>query len=64
MRRLKVACIIQRSYFTPLRVARKLRLLLEKPLHTRRASQVAMRLRTEDGVTTACNALEDLLQGK
>jgi UDP:flavonoid glycosyltransferase YjiC (YdhE family) len=64
MRRLKVARIIQRSYFTPLRVARKLRLLLEKPLYTRRASQVAMRLRTEDGVTTACNALEDLLQGK
>jgi UDP:flavonoid glycosyltransferase YjiC (YdhE family) len=64
MRRLKVARIIQKRYFTPLRVARKLRLLLEKPVYARRASQIAMRLRTEDGVTTACDALEYLVRQK
>jgi rhamnosyltransferase subunit B len=60
MRRLKVARILQRAYFTPLRVVRKLRLLLENPLYARRAQQVALRVRTEDGVATACNALEEL----
>jgi len=60
MRRLKVARILQRTYFTPLRVVRKLRLLLENPLYARRALQVALRVRTEDGVATACNALEEL----
>jgi len=60
MRRLKVARILQRTYFTPLRVVRKLRLLLENPLYARRAQQVALRVRTEDGVATACNALEEL----
>ena len=64
MRRLKVARVLQKSYFTPLRVARKLRLLLEEPIYARRAEQIAARLRTENGVATACNALEDLLRRK
>jgi UDP:flavonoid glycosyltransferase YjiC (YdhE family) len=64
MRRLKVARILQKSYFTPLRVAKKLRLLLEKPIYARRAEQIAARLRAENGVITACNALEDLLRRK
>jgi rhamnosyltransferase subunit B len=64
MRRLKVARIIQRRYFTPLRVAKKLRLLLEKPIYAHRAEQVAQRLRGENGVATACNALEELERRK
>jgi len=64
MRRLKVARIIQRRYFTPLRVAKKLRLLLEKPIYAHRAEQIAQRLRGENGVTAACNALEELLRRK
>ncbi len=64
MRRLKVARSIQRRYFTPLRVARKLRILLESPIYSKRAQQVAMRLRTENGVATACNALEELVRKK
>ena len=64
MRRLKVARIIQKSNFTPRRVAAKLRLLLENPIYARRAQQVALRLRSEDGVKDACDALERLVQRK
>jgi rhamnosyltransferase subunit B len=64
MRRLKVARIIQKRYFTPLRVARKLRKLLENPIYAHRAELIAQRLRTENGVVTVCNALEELGQRK
>ena len=64
MRRLKVARILQKRYFTPLRVASKLRRLLEKPLYAHRAEQIALRLRGEDGVRNACNALEGLVRRK
>ena len=64
MRRLKVARIIQKGNFTPRRVAAKLRLLLENPIYARRAQQVALRLRGEDGVKEACDALERLVQRK
>ena len=64
MRRLKVARIIQKGNFTPRRVAAKLRLLLENPIYARRAQQVALRLRGEDGVKMASDALERLVQRK
>jgi UDP:flavonoid glycosyltransferase YjiC (YdhE family) len=64
MRRLKVARILQRRNFTPLRIARKLQILLEEPIYARRAQQMAMRLKGEDGVATACNALEELVRQK
>ena len=64
MRRLKIARILQRRNFTPLRVAQKLRILLEEPIYARRAQQMAMRLRSEDGVATVCNALEELVRRK
>ena len=64
MRRLKVARIIQKSNFTPRRVATKLQMLLENPIYVHRAQQVAMRLHGEDGVTAACDALEQLVQRK
>lgn len=60
MRRLKVARVIQRGNYTPLRVARKLKAMLSEPLFARRAEVVARRLELEDGVRSACNALEDL----
>jgi len=62
MRRLKVARTIQKGNFTPRRVAAKLKILLENPIYRHRAQQVALRLRGEDGVKTACNALEKLGQ--
>jgi rhamnosyltransferase subunit B len=60
MRRLKVGRIIQRSNYTPVRVARKLQLLLEEPRYARRASLIARKLAHEDGTNTACDGLEDL----
>jgi UDP:flavonoid glycosyltransferase YjiC (YdhE family) len=64
VRRLKVARILQRGYFTPLRVVRKLKILLQKPIYARRAKQIAYRLNGEHGVAAACNALEDLVRRK
>ena len=60
MRRLKVARVIRRAQYTPLRVARKVRKMLEEPKFARRAQSVAEMLAHEDGVRTACDALEEL----
>jgi len=64
MRRLRVARSIQKSIFTPLRVARKLRVLLDEPIYARRALQVSQRLKGEDGIKNACDSLEALLTRK
>jgi rhamnosyltransferase subunit B len=60
MRRLRVARVIQRDNYLPARVARKLEAMLENPLFARRAEVVARRLEREDGVRSACDALEEL----
>jgi len=60
MRRLKVARSIQRANYTPLRVARRLKAMLAEPLFGKRSHSVAALLSHEDGVKTACDALENL----
>ena len=60
MRRLKVACVIQRDDYKPMRVAREIRSMLEEPKFAARAQAVAETLAQEDGVGTACNAVEEL----
>jgi len=60
MERLKVARVIRRGNYTPLRVARRLKAMLAEPRLFRRAESVANRLTGEDGVRTACDALEEL----
>jgi UDP:flavonoid glycosyltransferase YjiC (YdhE family) len=60
MQRLKVGRTIQRENYTPHRVARKLKQMLGDPLLAMRAAQVAERLKSEDGVKSACDALEEL----
>jgi rhamnosyltransferase subunit B len=62
MRRLKVARVIQRGNYTPARVARKLKAMLDEPLFAERATAVAKRLEQEDGVRTACDALVELYE--
>jgi len=62
MRRLKVARSIERSNYTPVRVARKLKAMLEVPRFAERAAEVAEGLAHEDGVGSACDALEELYQ--
>jgi len=60
MQRLKVARVIQRSSYTPTRVARQLRAMLADSQMAQRAESVANQLASEDGVHTACDALEEL----
>jgi UDP:flavonoid glycosyltransferase YjiC (YdhE family) len=60
MMRLKVARVMRRGNYTPMRVARRLRSMLADPLLARRAESVAQQLSHEDGVGAACDALEEL----
>ena len=60
MKRLRVGGVIQRAKYTPWRVARRLKAMLAEPILTRRAQGVARRLAGEDGVKSACDALEAL----
>jgi UDP:flavonoid glycosyltransferase YjiC (YdhE family) len=60
MRRLKVARSIQKASYKPMRVARKLKAMLSNPRYAGRAELVAQGLSHEDGVRTACDALESL----
>ncbi|MGA8042134.1 MAG: glycosyltransferase [Terracidiphilus sp.] len=58
MRRLGVARTIQKSKYTADRVAEMLRAMLDDAELTARAASVAEQLQREDGVKTACDALE------
>jgi len=60
MRRLKVAKSIAKKRYTPARVARRLKAMLARPQLMERAALVAEQLTHEDGVKTACDALERL----
>jgi UDP:flavonoid glycosyltransferase YjiC (YdhE family) len=60
MKRLKIARVIQRGSYTPWRVARRLKKMLAEPLLAQRSESVAKQLAKEDGVRTACDALEEL----
>jgi rhamnosyltransferase subunit B len=60
MRRLKVARVIEREDYTPVKVARTLKAMLAEPNFARRAEQMAGLLRQENGVGSACDALEEL----
>jgi rhamnosyltransferase subunit B len=60
MRRMGLARVIQRSNYKPWRVARRLRAMLATPEYDVRARAVAEEVAQEDGVRTACDALEAL----
>ncbi len=60
MLRLKVGRVIQRGKYIPWRVARKVNQMLSAPKLAERSARVAEQLRHEDGVRTACDALEEL----
>jgi len=60
MRRVGVARVIQRSNYKPWRVARSVRAMLAAPQYEVAARQAAGQLAREDGVKTACDALEAL----
>jgi rhamnosyltransferase subunit B len=60
MRRLKISRTIQKAAYKPWRVVRKVAAMLENPEYAARAEAVAKQLAAEDGVKTACDALEEL----
>lgn len=60
MRRLGVARTIEKSDYTVERVARKVRALLDEPEFAENARKAAEQIAREDGVKTACDALEAL----
>ena len=62
MRRLKVAQVIQKAKYTPFQVALRLKMMLTGTWMTERAAAVAKQLEQEDGVRTACDALEELFR--
>jgi UDP:flavonoid glycosyltransferase YjiC (YdhE family) len=60
MRRLKVARSILRARYLPARVAGTLRAMLAEPAYAERSMEVAEQLSHENGLRTACDALEEL----
>jgi rhamnosyltransferase subunit B len=62
MKRLCVAKVIQKSKYTPDRVARKVRAILDNSEFADCAARVAEELSSEDGAKTACDALENLYE--
>jgi rhamnosyltransferase subunit B len=56
-----MACTIPRHRYTLPRVSAELRKLLSDSRYAQQASGIAMRIGQEDGVATACDALEELL---
>jgi rhamnosyltransferase subunit B len=62
MKRLGVAKVIQKPAYTAGQVVRKLRLMFEDHELEQRARTVAEEMRGEDGVKTACDALEGLYE--
>lgn len=60
MRRLQVARTIQKASYQASKVAKLVDALLKDPGYAERSAAVAAQLRGEDGVKTACDALEAL----
>jgi UDP:flavonoid glycosyltransferase YjiC (YdhE family) len=60
MKRLGVARSIQRNDYTPAHVARKVKEMLENKRYAEGAQFARQRLERENGVKTACDALEEL----
>jgi UDP:flavonoid glycosyltransferase YjiC (YdhE family) len=60
MKRLGVAKVIQKSGYTPKKVTKKLRAMLDDPDLAEKSRAVAESMRGENGVKTACDALEAL----
>ena len=62
--RLGIARTVSPRRYTPARVAAELGRLLDDPAFSRRAAEVGEKVRQEDGVRAACDALEALLPGR
>ncbi|MUG97919.1 hypothetical protein F7734_38660 [Scytonema sp. UIC 10036] len=59
--RLGLGRTVPRTQYQRNRVVKELQLLLSDPDYKTRASQIKLLIQTEDGVTTACDAIEAFL---
>ena len=64
MKRLGVARVIQRANYKPWRVARRVKAMLGTDEYALQAQSAARQVAQEDGVRTACDALENLCERK
>jgi UDP:flavonoid glycosyltransferase YjiC (YdhE family) len=64
VRHLGVAKVIQRKEYVAEKAAEKIRNLLEDATYGQRAAEVARVIAQEDGVATACNALERMANAR
>ena len=62
VRRLGVAKVVQRKNFTAERAAKMIASLLSNPRYAERALEVQREMATEDGLKTACDALEKIMR--
>ncbi len=62
--RLGIARTIPRHRYDPTRIAAELRHLLDNPDYCRQAAEIGEKIRRENGVGTACDALEALLPAR
>jgi UDP:flavonoid glycosyltransferase YjiC (YdhE family) len=60
--RLGIARTITRNRYDPHRVSAELRILLDDPAYSHRAAEVATKVRQEEGVNAACDAIESLFR--
>lgn len=60
--RLGIARTLSKCRYTPERAAAELKVLLDNPAYSERASQVGEQVRQENGAKLACDALENVLQ--
>lgn len=59
--RLGSGLVLYPNRYTASRATAELRRLLDEPLYTARAAEIAVQVRTEDGVAAACHAIETQL---
>jgi rhamnosyltransferase subunit B len=64
VRHLGVAKVIRRQDYRPEAAAQKIKRLLENTGYSERAAEVARVIAEEDGVRTACDALENAARTK
>jgi rhamnosyltransferase subunit B len=64
VRHLGVAKVIQRKGYRAETAAKKIRELLEDNTYARRAAEVARAIAQENGVATACDALERMVKAR
>ncbi len=61
IKRLGIGRTISRTKYNPTRAAAELKKLLDNPIYSKRAAEIGERVRKEDGIRTACDALENLI---